>query len=54
MAGPRTRSELAELTGLTLRQVGYALAGLRDASLVATDGGRGIRGTRYRLAASST
>jgi DNA-binding transcriptional ArsR family regulator len=45
---------LVELTGLTQRQVGYALAGLRDAGLVATDGGRGIKDTRYRLAASST
>lgn len=53
-AGPRTRSELADLTGLTLRQVGYALRRLRDAGLVATDGGRGVKGTQYRLASSPT
>lgn len=39
-AGTRTLSELAHLTGLTLRQVGYALRGLPDAGPVATDGRR--------------
>ena len=46
-AGGRTIGELTAATGLTVRQVQYALQQLRDAELVTLVGSPGRRGSRY-------
>lgn len=48
--GPATLAEIRTRTGLTTRQIGYALARLRDTGLVTVNGGQGRHGTTYRLA----
>lgn len=50
---PRKASELVARTGLTLRQVRYALARLADAGHVDSTGGQGMRNTTYRRKAGS-
>lgn len=48
--GPLTRDEILAATGLTARQVLYALTRLKESDHVVVDGGRGVRGTTYRVA----
>ena len=48
--GARTAEELSALTGLSKRQVTYALAALRARGAVVLRGGRGQRESRYELA----
>ncbi|MBL0885888.1 ATP-binding protein [Myceligenerans indicum] len=48
--GPRSIRELTDVTGLSERQVRYAVGRLRDAGEVDLLGGAGHRGTLYRLA----
>ncbi|MCL2466748.1 MAG: putative DNA binding domain-containing protein [Micrococcales bacterium] len=43
-----TAADIERRTGLTRRQVAYALASLADAGFVAVDGGQGDRSTTYR------
>lgn len=50
--GEKTASELVATTGLTARQVQYALQQMRDAGLVDLIGSRGRRESRYRIAPS--
>lgn len=52
--GPRKASELSTVTGLSLRQVRYALQRLADLGLVVVSGGQGRRETTYRRAGSPT
>ncbi|TWP51519.1 AAA family ATPase [Lentzea tibetensis] len=47
---PSTISEIMDVTGLTYRQVQYALASMREAGRVVLEGGRGRRDSRYSLA----
>lgn len=47
--GPATTAELVEQTGLTRRQVSYALRHLTNAGLVRSDGGQGVPGTTYAV-----
>lgn len=49
-AGPATRSEIESATGLSTRQIGYALAELRATGQVALIGGPGVRDSRYQRA----
>lgn len=49
-ASPGTINDLIDATGLTYRQVQYALANLREAGRVILDGGRGKRDSRYSIA----
>ncbi|RJF43775.1 AAA family ATPase [Actinomyces sp. 2119] len=46
--GARSRAQIAEATGLTRRQVGYALDLLRRSGLVSVQGGQGSRTTTYQ------
>ncbi len=48
-SGPAGTARLTAQTGLTGRQVGYALDLLRDQGRVELDGRRGVRGSVYRL-----
>ena len=47
--GPLPVTELASVTGLTRRQVEYALKSLRERGTVSLDGAQGVRDSRYRL-----
>lgn len=47
-SGPRTAVALSDETGLSLRQVRYALGALVESGRVAVDGGQGRPGTTYR------
>ncbi|MEJ5944304.1 RNA-binding domain-containing protein [Pseudokineococcus basanitobsidens] len=47
--GPLTTRELVDRTGLTSRQLGYALDPLRRDGRVRLEGGQGVRGSRYHL-----
>ena len=49
-AGPRTRQQIVEATGLSPRQVMYALKHLEEAGFVEKDGRRGDTTTTYRRA----
>lgn len=46
---PGTLADIRERTGLSTRQINYALARLQDARLVTVVGGQGRRDTRYHL-----
>ncbi|MGO1055316.1 ATP-binding protein [Crossiella sp. CA198] len=48
-SGALTMNELLERTGLTYRQAQYTLAVLRAEGVVTLEGGRGRRGSHYRL-----
>ena len=50
-SGPASARTLSEATGLTLRQVKYALTALRKQGAVAIQGKQGARSTMYSLAA---
>lgn len=47
--GPLTTKQLVDETGLTPRQLGYALDPLRRDGRVRLEGGSGVRGSRYHL-----
>lgn len=47
--GPASATELVEATGLTRRQLQYALAPLREAGQVVLRGSAGNRASRYPL-----
>lgn len=49
-AGPATSAQIVQATGLSRRQVGYALTKLRETGTVTIAGGQGKPGTTYHLA----
>lgn len=51
--GATTALQIEHATGLTARQVTYALGILRNAGVLKADGGRGRRGMTYQLAGSA-